>query len=71
MLYALSVVETIVEWNSSREIQTLTNGHDLGGFKPGDTIAIIGEVRKVTMSSCDDGNKESSVEYVREETRKL
>lgn len=64
--------QVMITWKSYEGTQSAKDTYSLLVFKPGDTIAIIGEVTVVSASldkSC--GNKRSEIKYLVKETRKL
>ena len=60
----------IVTWTSHEGSQT-ESGLDLLNFKPGDKVAIIGEVFHVEGSKYKEGNMRSEIKYMILETRKI
>lgn len=65
--------DQIVSWtrNSNVYHQNLSNGCDLGNFHVNDKVMIIGRVVKAMESTCNTGNRESSIDYKLLETRRI
>lgn len=63
--------EHIVSWAKSSDVyhHNLSDDCDLGNFHVNDKVAIIGRVVKVMESTCNTGNRESSIDYQLLETR--
>jgi hypothetical protein len=63
--------EVIVTWTPFEATQTTVTSFALANLRPKDRIAIIGKVKKVSSSTCAEGNERSEIVYDVLETRRI